>query len=97
MPLIKINHNVTRVTLRCADQDYLHGRDTKGRPMLIETFWPAIGFLIVALPLIGAGIWAVFADHHHQNRADHWAQFGPAHSPSSRPRPFDDHLTVSPV
>src|SRR5215471_6383830 len=97
MPLRKINHNVTRFTLRCADQGYLHGQDTKGRRMLIETCWPAIGFLIAAMPLIGAGIWAVFAAHHHQKRVDHWTQFGPAHSPSSRPRPFDDHLTVSPV
>jgi hypothetical protein len=48
--------------------------------MLIETYWPAVGLLITAMPLIVAGIWAAFAAHHHQKRADHWAQFGQAGS-----------------
>ena len=72
----KINHNVTHVTLPCTDRNYFLCRD-KGDAMLIETYWPAVGVLIAALPMIGAGIWAAVAAHHHQKRADHWAQFRP--------------------
>jgi hypothetical protein len=46
--------------------------------VLFQSAWPAIGLLIAALPLIGAGIWAAFAARRHQKRADHWSQFGPA-------------------
>src|SRR5262245_19886917 len=46
--------------------------------MLFQSAWPAIGLLITAMPLIGAGIWAAIAAHRDQKRADHWAQFGPA-------------------
>jgi hypothetical protein len=80
-PQQKIKHHVTRVTLPCADRDYLHCRyKGDGGAMLIQSIWPAVGLLIAALPLIGAGIWGAIATHNHQKRADHWSQFGPARS-----------------
>jgi hypothetical protein len=45
--------------------------------MLFQSIWPAVGLLITALPLIGTGIWAAFAAHHHHKRADDWRQFRP--------------------
>jgi hypothetical protein len=65
------------VTLPCVGQDYFVAR-TMVVAMFIQSVWPAIGLLITALPLIGAGIWAAVTARHHQKRADHWAQFGAA-------------------